>query len=150
MEVLGIFRDIESAGRGVEGLVRAGFTEAQITSLTSVPYPGGVLVKTDRCTWFRWLALAGGFLEENQHRLGTRNLPPTISDATAVNILGYIRIGSSDFYDLGGMRVAEAATVGRMVEAAAGSTSIYLGSLVQGAGTYTASGVKVRLNFIPE
>lgn len=82
--------------------------------------------------------------------LGTRNLAPTISDATAINILGYVRIGASDFYDLGGMRVAEAATVGRMVEAAAGSTSIYLGSLVQGAGTYTASGVKVRLNFIPE
>lgn len=82
--------------------------------------------------------------------LGTRNLPPTISDATASNILGYVRIGASDFYDLGGMRVAEAATVGRMVEAAAGSTSIFLGSLVQGAGTYTASGVKVRLNFIPE
>lgn len=82
--------------------------------------------------------------------LGTRNLAPTISDATAINILGYVRIGASDFYDLGGMRVAEAATVGRMVEAAAGSTSIFLGSLVQGAGTYTASGVKVRLNFIPE
>jgi len=61
MEVLGIFRDIESAGKGVEGLVRTGFTEAQITSLTSVSYPDGVLVKTGRRTWFRWLALAGGF-----------------------------------------------------------------------------------------
>ncbi|HEY6007484.1 MAG TPA: quinol:electron acceptor oxidoreductase subunit ActD [Geobacteraceae bacterium] len=60
MEVLGIFRDIESAGRGVEGLVGAGFTEAQITSLTSVSYPDGVLVKTGRRSWFRWLALAGG------------------------------------------------------------------------------------------
>ncbi len=62
MEVLGIFRDVESAGNGVDELVRAGFTEAQITSLTSVSYPDGVLVKTDRRTWFRWLALAGGFL----------------------------------------------------------------------------------------
>ena len=60
MEILGIFRDIESAGRGVDGLLRAGFTEAQITSLTSVSYPDGVLVKTDRRSWFRWLALAGG------------------------------------------------------------------------------------------
>jgi hypothetical protein len=60
MEVLGIFTDIEGAGRGVEGLVRAGFTEKQITSLTSVPYPDGVLVKTDRRSWFHWLALVGG------------------------------------------------------------------------------------------
>ena len=61
MEILGIFRDMESAGRGVEELVRAGFTEAQITSLTSVAYPDGVLVKTEHRSWFRWLALAGGF-----------------------------------------------------------------------------------------
>jgi len=61
MEVLGIFTDVESAGRGVAGLVSAGFTEAQITSLTSVSYPDGVLVKTGRRSWFRWLALAGGF-----------------------------------------------------------------------------------------
>lgn len=62
METLGIFRDVETAGRAVESLVKAGFVEAQITSLTSVPYPDGVLVKTDGRTWFRWLALAGGIV----------------------------------------------------------------------------------------
>ena len=60
MEILGIFSDVESAGCAVEGLVRAGFTEAQIDSLTSVPYPDGVLVRTEQRSWFRWLALAGG------------------------------------------------------------------------------------------
>jgi len=60
MECLGIFRDVESAGNGVAGLVRAGFVEAQITSLSSVPYPDGVLVKTGRHSWFRWLTLASG------------------------------------------------------------------------------------------
>lgn len=60
METLGIFKDIETAGRAVEGLVKAGFAESEITSLTSVPYPDGVLVKTDGRTWFRWFALAGG------------------------------------------------------------------------------------------
>ena len=60
MEILGIFREIDSAARAVDGLVRAGFTEAQIDSLTSVPYPDGVLVRTERRTRFRWLALAGG------------------------------------------------------------------------------------------
>ena len=62
METLGVFKDIETAGRAVESLVKAGFAEAQITSLTSVPYPDGVLVKTDGRTWFRWLALAGGIV----------------------------------------------------------------------------------------
>jgi len=60
MEILGIFRDIETAAKAVDGLVRVGFSEAQIDSLTSVPYPDGVLVKTEQSSWFRWLALAGG------------------------------------------------------------------------------------------
>jgi hypothetical protein len=60
MEILGIFSDVESAARGVDGLVRGGFTEAQVTSLTSVPYPDGVLVRTGQRFRFRWLALAGG------------------------------------------------------------------------------------------
>jgi len=60
METLGIFRDVETAATAVDGLIRAGFTEAQITSLTSVPYPDGVLVQTEQRSWFRWLALAGG------------------------------------------------------------------------------------------
>jgi len=59
METLGIFRDIDDAARAVDGLVSAGFTEKQIDSLTSVPYPEGVLVRTEQRTWFRWLALGG-------------------------------------------------------------------------------------------
>jgi hypothetical protein len=62
METLGIFKDIDNASRGVDSLINAGFNEADITSLTSVPYPDNVLVKTDQRTWFRWLALAGGFV----------------------------------------------------------------------------------------
>lgn len=60
MEILSIFGDIETAGQGVENLLRGGFTEKQITSLTSVPYPDGVLMQTERRTRLRWLALAGG------------------------------------------------------------------------------------------
>src|SRR5512146_148330 len=62
MELLGIFRDVESAAQAVERLVKEGFTEAQITSLTSAPYPDGVLVKTDQRSWFRWFTLACGFV----------------------------------------------------------------------------------------
>jgi hypothetical protein len=62
MEILGIFSDIETAGRAVENLVRAEFAEGEITSLTSVPYPDGVLVKSELRSWFRWVSLACGII----------------------------------------------------------------------------------------
>lgn len=60
METLGTFKDVETATRAVDSLVKAGFAEDTITSLTSAPYPDGVIVKTDQRTWFRWVSLAGG------------------------------------------------------------------------------------------
>ncbi|MRR33415.1 DUF3341 domain-containing protein [bacterium] len=62
MEVLGIFSDVETAAVAVESLVKAGFAEDRITSLTSVPYPDGVLVKTERRSWFRWVSLVCGII----------------------------------------------------------------------------------------
>lgn len=60
MEALGIFSDVATAAKAVERLREAGFEEADITSLSSVPYPDGVLVTTGHRSWFHWLALAGG------------------------------------------------------------------------------------------
>src|SRR3990172_8821604 len=60
MESLGIFKDVDSAAQAVNNLIEAGFSEEKITSLTSVPYPDGVLVKTHQRAWFRWFSLAGG------------------------------------------------------------------------------------------
>lgn len=60
METLGIFKDVETATRAVDGLIKAGFPEETITSLTSAPYPDGVIVKTEQRTWFRWMSAAGG------------------------------------------------------------------------------------------
>ena len=62
MELLGIFKDAEGAARAVERLLGEGFVEAQITSLTSVPYPDGVLVKTSQRSWFRWFTLGCGII----------------------------------------------------------------------------------------
>lgn len=60
METLGIFKDVETATRAVDGLIKAGFSEETITSLTSAPYPDRVIVKTDQRTWFRWMSVGGG------------------------------------------------------------------------------------------
>ena len=62
METLGIFKDVETATRAVDSLTKAGFSEETITSLTSEPYPDGVIVKTDQRTWFRWVSVTGGIL----------------------------------------------------------------------------------------
>ncbi len=62
METLGTFRDVETATRAVDSLIKAGFSEETITSLTSAPYPDGVIVKTDQRTWFRWVSVGGGIL----------------------------------------------------------------------------------------
>lgn len=63
MEILGTFKDVEAATRAVDSLVRdACFSEEAITSLTSVPYPDGVIVKTRQRTWFRWISVVGGVL----------------------------------------------------------------------------------------
>src|SRR5512147_258985 len=62
METLGTFKDVESAIRAVDSLIEAGFSEETIASLTSVPYPDGVIVKTSRRTWFRWVSAAGGII----------------------------------------------------------------------------------------
>jgi Alternative complex III, ActD subunit len=60
METLGTFKDVATANKAVEGLIQEGFGEERITSLTSAPYPDGVIVKTGQRTWFRWMSLGGG------------------------------------------------------------------------------------------
>ncbi len=62
MELLGIFLDSESAATAVDGLVGAGIDEARITTVTSAPYPDGVIVKTDQRSRFRWFTLACGIV----------------------------------------------------------------------------------------
>ncbi len=60
METLGTFNDVQTATKAVDSLIKAGFSEEMITSLTSAPYPNGVIVKTNQRTWFRWMSAGGG------------------------------------------------------------------------------------------
>jgi hypothetical protein len=61
MELLGVFASVEQAADAVDRLLRAGCPEETVTSVTSVPYPPGVLVGTKRRSWLHWVA-AGGAL----------------------------------------------------------------------------------------
>ncbi len=60
MELLGLFRDIDTAAAAVENLRQVGFTEEQITSLSSVPYPDEVLTRAEDGRAYRKFALLGG------------------------------------------------------------------------------------------
>lgn len=80
--------------------------------------------------------------------LGTENAAPNISDADARNFLGIVAIATTDWKDLGGVRVAYIDDIGMVVKPATGTRNIYVGA-VNGAGTptFTAAGVTLRLGF---
>lgn len=62
MELLGVFKTVEQAADAVERLLQAGYPEETVTSVTSVPYPPGVLVKTAQRSWLHWMAAGGALL----------------------------------------------------------------------------------------
>jgi len=84
------------------------------------------------------------FLETNVS-LGTENSAPTISDADAEEILGQVQVAAGDYTDLGGVAVATKGNLGIRVKSAAASQSIFVGAISQGTGTYTASGIVIKI-----
>ncbi|WP_376704671.1 hypothetical protein RQ479_07970 [Mesorhizobium sp. ISC25] len=84
--------------------------------------------------------------------MGTENLPPSISDVNALQILGApISIGTADYFDLGGASVAGKDAIGKVVKPAAGTRNLYV-AVVNGTGTptYTATGVTLRFGFLQD
>lgn len=88
------------------------------------------------------------FLSSNVS-VGTANAAPSISDANAAYVLGRVSIATTDYYDLGGVSVAEIKGIQTMLKAADGLKSCYVAA-VNGSGTptYTASGLKLRLGVL--
>lgn len=89
------------------------------------------------------------FFLSGNNSFGTENSAPSISDANARDVLGWVDVSTADYKDLGGVRVASVKGIGLLLEAAGGSTSLYL-AVVNGTGTptYTASGVKLKLGLL--
>lgn len=83
------------------------------------------------------------FLDSNVS-LGTRNAAPTISDADALSIIGQIHINTGHYIDMGGVQVAYSPNLFVPVAVATG-TSLYLSAISRGVGTYTSTGLTVRL-----
>ena len=62
MEILGVFDTLENAADAVDSLLAAGIDTERITSLSSVPYPEGVLVGPHKKTRFHLWTLGFGAL----------------------------------------------------------------------------------------
>lgn len=82
------------------------------------------------------------------HALGTENSAPSISDANAIDIFGPVAIGSSDYRDLGGVKVASVRGIGLMLEAASGSRDLYIAAISRGTGTYAGGSLTLKLGFL--
>lgn len=80
--------------------------------------------------------------------LGTENSTPSISDGNAIDIFGPVPIASSDYRDLGGVKVASVRGIGLMLEAATGSRDLYVGAISRGTGTYAGGSLTLKLAFL--
>jgi hypothetical protein len=85
------------------------------------------------------------FLDANVS-MGSENSAPSISDANARNILGFVPVATTDYRDLGGCRVACVRGIGLEIKAGAGVTTIYVAGVNgTGAPTFTATGLKLKI-----
>lgn len=91
------------------------------------------------------------YIASGSGSFGTENAAPSITDALARNILGWVDVAATDWKDLGGVRVANLRGLGLMVKAAAASRDLYV-AVVNGTGTptFTASGVRLKLGFLQD
>lgn len=80
--------------------------------------------------------------------LGTENAAPSLSDADALSILGFVDVAADDYRDLGGVAVAYKQASIHLV-AADGTDDIYV-AVVNGSGTpiYAADGLVLRLGIL--
>lgn len=80
--------------------------------------------------------------------LGTENAAVSISDTNAGYIVGVVEVAAGDYVDLGGCQVAHKENLGIGFQTAAGSTSLYVGAVSRGTGTYAASAIKLKVSML--
>jgi len=150
----------------VGGTISGEVTKPEVTfSLsTSIYASGDVLADTQEVTGALLNTAGGGIIEsivvidqdaqaqaldlvflDTDGSLGTENSAVGPTDAVAAKILGIIPVLASDYKSLVNSQVATLTNVGLAIKAASNTTSIYLGAVSRGTGTYTASGILVRM-----
>lgn len=81
--------------------------------------------------------------------VGNENAVFAPSDTVARTIIGAVSVTSSDYIDANTSQFAVKSNIGLLMEAASGSTSIFVAAVCRsGTPTYTASGLKLKLSVI--
>lgn len=88
------------------------------------------------------------FISPSAVSLGTENATPDITDANAEGLQHLCNVAVDDYQDLGGSKLATIKAIGLVVEAAAGSKSMYVGAITRGTPTHTASGLVLQLGLL--
>ena len=81
--------------------------------------------------------------------LGTENAAVSISDADAAKIIGVVEIAAGDYVDLANSRIAVLGNLSLLLDGPTG-TSIWVGAISRGTGTYTASGITLRIGILED
>lgn len=89
------------------------------------------------------------FLRSNV-AIGTENEAVSISDANADEIVGVIEVAAGDYVDLVGSQIVAKNNLGLTFQAVASATSLYVAAISRGTGTYTASGVTLKIGIVAD
>lgn len=89
------------------------------------------------------------FFDNTSASLGTENSAVSISDDDADGILGIVEVLSGDYVDLVNSQVVSKTGLNIVVEVASG-TSLGIGVISRGTGTYTASGIVLRVGILQD
>lgn len=95
------------------------------------------------------------FLDANKS-LGTANGAPNISDANARSIIGRMMVPAASFYDIGGARFASVTNntstgnLPLLLKGVAAATSVWVGTISRGTGTFTAAGLRLKIGVLQE
>jgi hypothetical protein len=81
--------------------------------------------------------------------IGSENSAVSIADGDADKILGIVEVTGSDYVDLVNSQWAQVRNVGMVVQPATG-TSLYIAAISRGTGTYTASGITLRIGILQD
>lgn len=82
--------------------------------------------------------------------IGTENAAVSVTDANAREILGIVNVASSDWKDLGGVRVATVRNVNLPIKPASQTQDVYVALITRGTPTHTASGLRGRFHFFQD
>ena len=86
------------------------------------------------------------FFDEDQD-LGTANAAIDLSEANSAKVIGHFAF-SNDYVDLVNTQIRCESGIGLLLKAGASTTSLYVGGISKGTGTYADGDIVIKLGFL--